>query len=35
MSNLTDKIWAIPSTYQTVTNAFYQLQQYSQDKHLI
>jgi hypothetical protein len=27
MSNLTDNIWAIHSTFQTVINAFYQLQQ--------
>jgi hypothetical protein len=35
MSNLTDNIWAICSTHQTVLNAFYQLQQYLRDKRLI
>ncbi len=35
MSNLIDNMWAIRSTYQAVTNAIYQLQQYSQDKRLI
>jgi hypothetical protein len=34
MSNLTENIWAICSTYPTVTNAFNQLQQQSQDKLL-
>ncbi len=35
MSNLTDNMWAIHSTSQTVLNAFYQLQQQLQDKRLI
>jgi hypothetical protein len=35
MSNLTDNIWAICSTFQTELNPFYQLHKQSRDKRLI